>query len=105
VQHHLPAGCPLPGYAWIHELADTVVGLAAAGPPTHELWAECSLAFAGIREIPIENLAMSSFRAGRQRKFGCSPRNRHEQRDFHTLPSEASSALTSPTGGMRDACC
>jgi hypothetical protein len=59
VQHHLQAGRPWPGYCWIHAVADTVMDIDLARPPAKELWAEVSLAFAGIREIGINDLAMS----------------------------------------------
>ena len=59
VQHHLQAGRPLPGYPWIHAIADAVIGVDSTQPPACELWTELSLAFGGIREIRIENLAMS----------------------------------------------
>jgi hypothetical protein len=59
VQHHLQAGRPLPGYLWIHAIADAVIGVDSAQPPACELWTELSLAFDGIREIGIEDLAMS----------------------------------------------
>jgi hypothetical protein len=59
VQHHLQAGRPWPGYQWIHAVADTVMDIDLTRPPANELWAEVSLAFAGIREIGINELAIS----------------------------------------------
>jgi hypothetical protein len=59
VQHHLQAGRPVPGYHWIHAIADAVIGVDSAQPPACELWTELSLAFDGIRELGIEDLAMS----------------------------------------------
>jgi hypothetical protein len=59
VQHHLQEGRPWPGYQWIHAVADAVMDVDSTRPPANELWAEVSLAFAGIREIGINDLAMS----------------------------------------------
>jgi hypothetical protein len=59
VQHHLQAGRPWPGYQWIHAVADAVMDIDSTRPPANELWAEVSLAVAGIREIGINDLAMS----------------------------------------------
>lgn len=59
VQHHLQAGRITGEYFWIHELADTVLVRGRVCAPTRELWAEIARAFARIRHVCIEDLAMS----------------------------------------------
>jgi hypothetical protein len=60
VQHHLQAGRPGPGYPWIHQLADVrFLCEGHAHLPAAELWQEVSAALGRIRELDIQDLAMS----------------------------------------------
>ena len=59
VQHHLQAGRPTPGYPLVHAIADAALEGGFAAATASELWAEVSLALAGIGDLELRELAMS----------------------------------------------
>ncbi len=59
VQHHLQAGRATREYFWIHELAEMVVTSRCVSTSARELWAELAKAFARLRDVPIQDLAIS----------------------------------------------
>jgi len=59
VQHHLQAGRVTGDYFWVHEVADSAVVSGGVSAPARELWAELARAFAHIRDVRVQDLAMS----------------------------------------------